>query len=233
MADARKFLYDSDYPMPYLVYFQPCNYTVGGSEYYKTISFAHGLPFTPLLLGQWSTTAGGDFSVSYDLAIEVPRFSGGQPLVAKVAGADSTNIYLDMTNNTGSDLTFYYRLAAFAPPEFNGAVEEVNDATLYQFNSDFNYLKIYKTGSEIVAVGNTADIMHDLGYIPQTRTWREEQIYVNGSNRTIICPMNTSVTPSGFLGVKVSDLNLTLGNTTGGSTQGDVKFYYHIYADEN
>lgn len=233
MADARKFLYDSDYPMPYLVYFQPCSYTVGGTEYYKTVSFAHELPFTPLLLGQWSTVSGGGFSVSYDLAIEVPRFSGGQPLVAKVAGADSTNIYLDMTNNTGSDLTFYYRLAAFAPPEFNGAVEAVNDATPYQFNSDFNYLKIYKAGSEIVAVGNTANAMHDLGYIPQTRTWREEQIYVNGSNRTIICPMNTSVTPSGFLGVKVSDLNLTLGNTAGGSTQGDVKFYYHIYADEN
>ena len=233
MADPRKFLYNSDYPMPYLAYFQPCNYTVGGTEYYKTVSFAHGLPFTPLLLGQWSIVAGGDFSVAYDLSIETPRFSGGQPLVAKIAGADNTNIYLDMTNNTGSDLTFYYRLAGFAPPDYTGEVESVEDATRYQFNSDFNYLKIYKAGSETVSVGNTISITHDMGYIPQTRTWREEQIYVSGNAQTAVCPMNATVTANGFLGAAISDADLTLSNTDGSSTQGDVKFYYHIYADEN
>lgn len=230
MANAEKFLFDSDYPMPYLTYFGTTTQTVGGMEYYKTAQIAHNLPFTPLLIGQWSTSA--DFSISYDLAMSIPQFLGGQPSIASIVGADSSSIWFDLTNNTGSDVTFYYRLAAFSPPSYSGMVDAVDGAGNYKFNSDFNYLKIYRQGMTSVSSSTVATIAHDLGYVPQSRIWNEQNLYLGGANRTILSPMSSSRSSYGLLGGMVNDNSLILGANDSMGTVTTINFYYHIYADK-
>lgn len=226
MVDPRKFRYNSDYPMPFMVLFDTYDFSVSAYDY-STQTIAHGLPFTPLLVGQWSTNS--NFNPSYDLAIEYPSFSGGQPPIAIVAGADSTNIYLYMTNNTNSTQTFYFRLSAFVPPNYAGLATAIDDNTPYKFNTDFNYMKIYMAGSQNVPGRSDVVVNHNLGYIPQTRLWRESTSYIFG-NINITSPMNTQRQPDGILGAKVTASTLTLGNWPAFGSD-DSLFYYHIYAD--
>lgn len=227
MADPRKFRYSSDYPMPFMVFSRTYSFSAG-SWGYATQTIPHGLPFLPLIVGQWSTNS--NFSPAYDLALEYPNFSGGQPSTAIVAGADATNIYFYMTNNLSSQQTFYFRIAAFAPPGYAGLATAVDDNTPYKFNSDFNYLKIFAAGSQTVAARSDVVINHNLGYIPQTRLWREYTTPVLG-NTPVVAPMNSQRQPDGVLGAKVSTTQLTLGNWPAFGSD-STQFYYHIYADE-
>lgn len=227
MVDPRKFRYNSDYPMPFMVFFKNYDYSVAAYGY-STQTIEHGLPFTPLLVGQWSTS--GDFNPSYDLALEYPNFVGGQPLSAISAGADATNIYLYMTNNDSSTKAFHFRIVAFPPPEYTGLATAIDDNTPYKFNSDFNYLKIFAAGSRTVSARTDVAINHNLGYIPQTRLWRQITSPVFG-NIPVVSPMNSQRQPDGVLGAKVSTTQLVLGNWPAFGSDPTL-FYYHIYADE-
>lgn len=229
MADARKFIYDSDYPMPYLAYSSTCNYTVGGNEWYKTVSFAHNLPFTPLLIGQWSTDP--SFSVSYDIAMSIPSFSGSQPLFAAVVEADASSVWLDLTNNTGSDLTFYFRFTAFPPSDYTSEITAIDDASNFKFDSDFNYFKIAEQGKVTVSAGGYAAVNHGLGYVPQSRIWYGFNTYIGGANRYVVAPLNMTRTTSGALGASVDSTSLWLQNSAN-AMAATTDFYYQIYADE-
>lgn len=229
MADPRRFITNTDYPMPFLVYSTTATRSVGGTTYSDYFSFAHGLPFTPLLIGQWSTNA--NFQPCYDIALEYPNFSGGQPPVAIVVGADDTSIHISLSNNTGSDVTFYFRLTAFAPPSYTGSVNSVDDNSPFKYNSDFNYMKIVEANEITVPANSARTINHGLGYIPQVRVWNRYEAYMGGATRTITTAMMTNLNENGLLGARVTDQILELGSySTFGAV--DRRFYYHIYADE-
>ena len=74
--DARKFMLTSDYPIPILVWKMETSLTVPVGQYFSAAhkSVAHGLPFTPCIIGQWSTNA--NFQPAYDLANDMPIFTG-------------------------------------------------------------------------------------------------------------------------------------------------------------
>lgn len=232
MADARKFISSTDYPMPFIVYTGTFSWQRGPWADTDT-RFAHGLPFTPLLIGQWSTNA--DFNPAYDLSVTAPNYSATRPEFASDIGADETYIYIYSANNTdNTTFTFYYRLIAFAPPDYQGKSTSINGSSPFLLNSDFNYLKIVEEGSVTAPAGGTTNVAHNLGYIPQCRVWQERQMSFYDpstgqfSSPTVISPVYAQDYAGVLLGPRISNSELTLGAT---SISGDKKFYYHIYAD--
>ena len=226
MIDLRKFKFISDYPMPHIVYKQSVEFVVSGSAGFLDTSISHGLPFTPLLIGQWSTNP--NFSPSYDINIEVPNFTASQPVIALKCGADTSKIYISMTNNTGSNQTFYFRLLAFMPPDYTGDISNIyDDSTNFKFSSEFNYQKIFMADKLTVA---NATIAHGLGYIPQARVWDTSILQYAGDQVDALMPARCQKninTGSGdvYVGPRLTTNELILSNI-------GTPAYYHIYGDE-
>lgn len=216
--DPRKFLLDSDYTTPVFVGKWQGSFTIPAYEYLDT-GFNHNLPFTPLIVGQWSLNS--NFQPSYDIAT-----SNGYSIGVsfnQAAGSDSTKILFKLDNGYSSSKTYYYRLFAFCPSDYNGDVSPVDDSTPYKFSSDFNYHKLLTYGTRNVTSNNDIVINHNLGYVPQVRTWLKD-------------PFNNFIAP--FVNLQYQDGSFTSGTivtpstlTIKGVTSGDV-VYYHIYADE-
>lgn len=221
MADPRKFITNTDYPMPFLVYSATYQITIPANSS-STQTVAHGLPFTPLLIGQWSTSS--SFQPSYDIALEIPTFAGYMPELTMVVGADGTNIHFIYSNYTSSSKTVYFRLTAFAPPSYTGQVTAIDDNSSFKYNSDFNYMKIYMAGSVNVPANETRSITHGLGYLPQCRVWYD--LYA----QSIVCPVNTNINEAGLLGARLTDQILELGTYVIFGAEAHT-FYYQIYAD--
>lgn len=157
-------LVDSRYPSPWIVWKSSPSITVEQYGYIADRTIAHGLPFIPLLLGQWSTNS--NFNPSYDLAVTIPGGpTGGQPETMCSVSADATNIHFTIINNA-NQRTFYFRLMAFAPPGYTGEVTLVEYSSPFRFNSHYRYQQIYMAGQS----GGTA-VNHNLGYLPQAKIW--------------------------------------------------------------
>lgn len=194
-------LVNSHYKIPWIVWKREYQFSVPYGEY-RQVEFAHGLPFTPLLIGQWSTNA--NFNPSYDLSVEVPGgATGGQTPFSLLTSANATNIRIVADNNaTQGSQTFYLRLMAFAPPDYTGDVSPVGYSSKFRYNSHYNYQKIFRQG---LASANQV-VSHDLGYLPQARVWS----VVNG----FVYPDKGILT------------------TTILKQDGDSQYYYHVYKDK-
>lgn len=157
-------LVNTRYKIPWIVWKREYSILVAsGDEFIQT--YSHGLSFTPLLLGQWSTNA--NFSPSYDLGVLIPGGStGGQPETMCSVSASASYIHFDIINNAVTQRTFYLRLMGFAPPDYNGEVAPVEYNSAFRFNSHYRYQQIYMQGR---SSGNA--IAHNLGYLPQARIW--------------------------------------------------------------
>lgn len=233
MSNPRRFISSTDYPMPFISYIGKFSWQRGPWASTDT-RFKHGLPFTPLLIGQWSTNA--NFNPAYDLAITAPDYTATRPQYASDIGADDTYIYIYSANNTDdTTVTFYYRFIAFAPPEFTGKVTSIDGQSPFLLNSDFNYLKIVKEGSATAPAGGTTNVAHNLGYLPQCRIWQEHEMsfYDEQSGQylfpKVVSPVYSQDYAGVLLGARITTSNLILGST---QISGSKKFYYHIYADE-
>lgn len=222
MPDPRKFVTNTDYPMPFLVYYATYQFTATANDY-GTKTLAHGLPFTPLLIGQWSTNA--SFQPSYDIAAEIPSFSGMIPDMTITVCADSSNVQFVYSNYLSTDVTFYFRLTAFTPPDYAGLATAIDDNSPFKYNSDFNYMKIFMAGSIDVPANDVGTITHGLGYVTQCRVWYD--LYPP----SIFSPANTNINDVGLLGAQITEQTLELGTNLNFGAQAH-KFYYHIYADE-
>lgn len=160
---SNNLLVNSHYPMPWIVWKQEYSLSVsaGGYDYQQ---LPHGLPFTPLLIGQWSTSR--NFDPSYDLEISVPGGStGGQVETMCSVGASASSIDITLLNNATVARTFYFRLMAFAPPGYTGEVSPVEYSSPFRFNSHFRYQQLLMAGE------TKGPIAHNLGYLPQARIW--------------------------------------------------------------
>lgn len=196
-------LVNSHYDTPWIVYKQ--EFQIAVEQYgYANVARPHGLPFIPLLIGQWSDN--GNFSPAYDLSVDTPDYTSGQPRIAAYVSADATNIHFNLTNNENTK-TFYFRLMAYAPPDYKGDVTPVEYNSPFRYNSHYRYLKIFKAGSA------SGTVSHDLGYIPQCRIWS----------------MGSPTRPSG----RVYPSNgIITSSTLQADDQNSSQFYYHIYLDK-
>lgn len=156
-------LVNTHYPQPWIIWKRAYSITVDANGYVADQALAHGLPFTPLLIGQWSPNT--NFNPSYDLSVNIPGGStGGQPETFCQASADSANIYFTILNNAGRR-TFYFRLMAFAPPNYTGNVTPVDYSSPFRFNSHYRYQQLYMQGQ------SSGVVAHNLGYLPQAKVW--------------------------------------------------------------
>lgn len=234
MTKPKDFISSSDYPVPVLALKMSTSLQVPVGEYWNENQKAlpHGLPFTPLIVGQWSTN--GNFNPAYDLSTQIPLFYGsGRPQFVVVVGADNRNIYIDCSHNNQSLTTFYFRLTGFIPPDYEGRVSSVEDSSNFTLNSDFNYPKILEQRKINVDANTDFIINHNLGYVPQARLWSAGQVG-NSSQGYYDCIIPQSVTKSinndGYLGALVNDNQYIICNKSNNSSRNT--FYYHIYGDE-
>lgn len=218
MADARRFIYNSDYTTPAFVAKWEGSFQVAAYDYLDT-SFDHNLPFTPLIVGQWSLNE--NFEPAYDIATSNGYFVGVN--WNQVAGSNATKIKFYLNNGYNTEKTYYYRLFALAPSDYDGDIPSIEDSTNFRFNSDFNYPKLFAYGHTIITQAGDFVYNHNLGYIPQVRTWKYDSL-------------NDVISP--FVNVHYQDGSYTTGTVVDSTTMtivdvlsGD-EVYYHIYADE-
>lgn len=218
MADPRKFIYSSDYPTPAFVGAWQGSFDVAGYDYLDT-GFNHNLPFAPLIVGQWSLNA--NFEPAYDIATTNGYFVGVN--WNQAAGSDDTRILFKLNNGYSDTRTYYYRLFAFAPSDYDGDIPSIEDSTNFRFNSDFNYLKLFTYGKSTASSDGDFIVNHNLGYIPQVRTWLKDSI-----NNFITPFINVHYQDGSYTtGTVVDSSKMTVKNMVAGET-----IYYHIYADE-
>lgn len=225
MPDPRKFISTTDYPMPFLVYSATTDFIATQQTYTGDQVINHGLPFLPLLIGQWSTNA--TFQPSYDISFGFLGFSGMLPTVTISIYANANDIHILWGNYTDTDYHIYLRLTAFAPPTYTGKVTAVDDGSPFKFNSDFNYMKIYMANSITLDGDTERAINHGLGYIPQCRVWKSTY------GLDTLSPLSTDVNANGLLGARIDAQSLTLGNyDMDPFSQQQAVYFYQIYADE-
>lgn len=217
MADPRKFIYDSDYSIPAFVAKWTGSFNISANGYI-TPSFNHNLPFIPLIVGQWSLNP--NFEPAYDISTQNGYYIGVN--INQIAGSDVSNIKFNITNGYNNSITYYYRLFAFAPNDYNGDIPAIEDETNFRFNSDFNYLKLFAYGEETIPSSNMIEVYHNLGYVPQVKTWYYDSL------EDIIAPFpNIYYEDNSYnLGTIVDTAKMTFKGIMGD------KVYYHIYIDE-
>ena len=234
IQDARKFLLTSDYPTPILVWKLETSLTVPIGQYYNAASrsIAHNLPFTPMLIGQWSPNA--NFVPAYDLANDMPIFTGTRPDYQILIGADSTRIRISATHIKEQPQTLYFRLFSFLPPDYEGNWSNtLEDSTNFAFDTEYNYPKLLASGSISVPDHTRKSYAHGLGYIPQVRAWRQLSTSPFDNYQTtwnILAPAYSSTTPDGLLGVSSNSSTVDFGNY--GQSGTSVTFKYMIFGDE-
>lgn len=234
MADIRNFIMNSDYPTPFLVWSLEESLTVPVGAYFNAASksVAHGLPFTPMLIGQWSTNA--NFVPAYDLANDMPIFTGTRPDYQILVGADDTYIRISATHIKTTAQTIYFRFFSFLPPDYDGTWTNVlDDNTNFKLNSDFNYPKVVASGSVTVPDQAKRSYNHQLGYIPQVRAWKQLQTAPFDNYSTtwnILVPAYSQTTPDGLLGVSSNAQTVDFGNY--GASGSSLTYKYLIFGDE-
>lgn len=183
-------LVNSHYKSPWIVWAKTYSIRVSSGGYISDQTLTHGLPFVPLLIGQWSTNA--NFNPSYDLGITIPGGStGGQPETMCSVTADAKAIHFTIINNASTSRTFYFKLMAFAPPDYTGDVTPVEYNSPFRFNSHYRYQQILLQGQSSRAVN------HNLGYLPQARVWAISGSYVvpamgELTTSALSCPSSTN-----------------------------------------
>ena len=219
--DPRHFLFSSDYPMPVLVWEYKNGVIAGvGSYQNRSVTINHGLGFTPLLIGVWSTNS--NFNPSFDICNYIGTGAFNQDIQLNACCADNTSVFVEAFNLSTGVKDLYFRLMAYAPPDWTGNTPKVGDTTHFELSTDYNYPKIVKSGVVDITSGQTQDIEHNLGYIPQVKVWGVDLVY-----DPKITPMHRVVAQVGSFGPIVDSTKLSItANSTG-------KYYYHIYGDES
>lgn len=234
MQDARNFSYSSDYPMPVVAYRNEFTVSAPAGQEMVLVKIAHGLPYIPLTMGKWSNTQ--DFTTAQDLSADEDVDGTSLELYA-----DETYFYFLFFKDQSTDVTRYVRVIAFAPPDYDGEIEPLDNDSNFLFNTDYNYVGLYAQGVLDQSTGGI--VGHALGYIPQCRCWAKGGV--------------SSTSPAiEFTGYKLSEPDVSLYYNTGrlaytsiatanefiayekdvnnhdASLSSSNKIYYHIYTTE-
>lgn len=233
MADVRHFAYSSDYTLPCFVYKVEDSVTnTAGTILGGCKKFRHNLPFTPILVGVWSTS--GDFSTSYNIGEE--RFLQGDGN-GFVAFADDTYVYVKGIVSNDQPTTFFYKLYSYCPVDYSGEVEPINDVSTFNFDTDYVYLQVLAEGKVLANGSKTHEIDHNLGYLPIFKIWRTVNIdFWEDGLQTIrgLCPSVSyaypTETPSMWNAVDRQKLYITWYEDR--SLDQNDYAYYQIYSNE-
>lgn len=169
-SDPRDFLLNTDYEMDKIIYFIDGEIGAGESK-----SFAHKLPFTPLVFGVCSVNS--DFNDPRTLP-----FNETTPdnTISLIVGASATDVQIEYINYATNPPKMYYRIYGFEPSDSHSKVPSTSKhAGNFILNTDYNYCKLFSKG--IVSGAGTHTVTHNLGYIPQVLAWGE----YNGSTGPI------------------------------------------------
>lgn len=187
-ANAQSFLQNSDYPFDKVVYLHSGSFTVGASAS-SIESFAHNLPFTPLISGNWALT--DSFNVTYEYGSGTFPSSNPGYVFDQIANvySDATNVYISADNVAASAKTFYYRVFGFQPTDDDSDVDPITSrSSNYRLNTTYNNTKVFMSGvvdlPETTAASGEVIITHSIGYQPQVMGWIEANGYTHPSYST-------------------------------------------------
>lgn len=233
VQDARNFKYSSDYPMPLVTYRQEFTISVPSGQGVVLVREKHNLPYAPLVLGKWSNSQ--DFTTAQD--------------VSSVADVDGTELYLYTDEEYIYFLVFkqpsisatrYVRVMGFVPPDYNGDIQLTPNDSLYRFDSDNDYIGLYKQGILNEQTGGM--VTHGLGYIPQCKAWQKQEINtgqgINFTGYGLTEPDISYYYNTGrleYTSISTVDKFIAYGRDIENedySLNPEDKIYYHIYTKE-
>lgn len=218
--DARDMLLTTDAPTDKIVYLATGNIPIDGYPH----SITHTLPFRPLVSGYWSMTP--DFSVCYEFFSG--DFPSGNPFQLFAHSVDifcdtDTTIDLYTRDIAGGSKTCYYRIFAFEPHGLNNDLSTpVAQSDSMILNTDYNYMKLYMSGTANPGTAGTYTIAHNLGYIPRVMAWASKF----GSLEPV---MRAGDTATGETYVTVDATNIVFKNPYGINVP---ELHYRIYLDD-
>lgn len=159
------YIVHSDYPMDEIVWTSEGMASSSSMSGTDTV-ITHGLPFAPLVFGQFSLDGSTWYPMNmegfYTIKMTVSLFS------------DKQNVRINVITNRGA-VTIRYRLWAFAAAGEQHKLPRIASANQFRFNTGYNYSKLVKAGVWNVVEGNEQVIYaHNLGYIPSVMAWQEE-----------------------------------------------------------
>lgn len=208
----RNFILNSNYPIDQVVGMKSGSLYMPANSSTATSSVAHGLPFTPLVIGTCSPSSTFTSNKDAVMPLYVPQSFSTVHL-----RTNGTNIIAQGYNNTASAITYYWRAILLEPSDSNSEVPFTNElADTFQFNTDYNYSKLVKSG--VVTSNSTID--HNLGYLPQVMLWKQM------SDGTY--PLTNAATPAdSYAGTTTVDSNNLYILLDGGT-----RIHYRIYGDD-
>lgn len=223
LSNAKDFLVNSDYPVDKVIFLQ--SYSVFlASLGFEDLTYAHGLSFTPLVVARWSTNS--NLIPTYNI-LGGPTISSGYAYTTRI-WADSTNIYISATNNTGSDATIYFSVYGFMPStDDDDVTPTASSADSFALSSDYNYTKLYLYGTVDLPTGTgSQSVLHSLSYYPQVSLWMEQ----SGSIYPVIYNAVSTVVPAfNEINYYVTTNSLVIDHYDLLSVR---KIHYRIYLDE-
>lgn len=168
LANAKNFLINSDYPVDKVILLRSYSIPLASLDF-ADLTYPHGLSFTPLVVARWSTNS--NLIPTYSI-LGGPTINSGYAYTTRI-WADSTNIYLSVTNNTASAVTLYFSVYGFMPSNVNADVTPTaSSADNFTLSSDYNYTKLYLSGTVSLPTGTGSQtVLHSLGYYPQVSLW--------------------------------------------------------------
>jgi hypothetical protein len=226
-ANARYFLQNTDYPADQVVYLTSGSYVIPGTSTGNIQTIPHGLPFIPLVGGNFSLTS--DFSLTYEYSTG-PLTSPINPnavydVVANVY-ADATNVYVSADTPSVGSKTIYYRIYGFQPSTNTSSLTNIaNQGDVFVLQTDYNLTKLYL--NDTVQLPDTSgaaaqvNIYHGLGYIPQAQVWIQANGYVHPAPSSNLLASQTVISPG--------LTNLSFGIPIGDLTH---QAWYRIYVDD-
>lgn len=220
----RNFLLSTDYPIDKVVYQTTRTVTVGAYGYSDT-DFLHGMPFKPLIVGQFSPNA--SYVPLYEIG-STPVVSGNVPYNTSIE-SDGTRIYLSISNNTNTSVTLRFNIYAFQP---TGATAAVTDFTAsageaFSISTDYNYTKLALSGVTGYISGSSTSISHGQGVVPQVMAWYEVQS--TGRIAPLVFGVHNQTWGDDTL-VRITNSTVSFSNS--GILATPTRYHYRIYVDE-
>lgn len=207
----RDFLLNTDYEMDKIIYFKDGNF-VGSTE------FQHGLSFTPLAFGVWSTDSNFSSVNTLGVTDSSPEMSY-TPVLGVSCSATNSKITLSASGENSGSTRIYYRLYAFEPSGSSASISSTSgNANTFIMNTDYNYCKLKATGE---FTSNGQEYAHNLGYIPQVMAWAK---YDTGEVR----PMTFGSNATNFK-ITVTTSKIRIENIQSGVVE---KIYWRVYYDQ-
>lgn len=119
MENPNNFLVNTDYPLDMIIYYKYYVLTTTSNKR-QSISFPHGLGFTPLVFGSWSSTADFEKTIPFTEYSKLTSISFAFDDMISVE-ADDTNIYIDIYQySPQSGRKRYLKIYGFAPTTWTG-----------------------------------------------------------------------------------------------------------------